>query len=320
MRRKRHVLFLLLVTLTTGTLLCWGAQQEATAPRDAVKILTIGNSFTVNACQFLPPFVEAAGKELLLFPANLGGASFERHVGFLDAHEADPDSDAARPYKDLVDPRTGGVRDFSLREALEAADWDYVTIQQVSSQSFRPETFQPAHTLIGYIRKHAPEAEILIHQTWTYHHDFEGYGKGGFTLEKMQAGLTAAYQQLADEYDLRIIPVGNAFHAARQTSFGTYRKDPEFDFGNPPDGELPDQTGSLNVGYYWRSSSGGRSLNLDYRHANEVGRYLGAAVWYEILFGEPAPSDAPVPTQLNPESAAALRQIAHEAVRAQTQS
>lgn len=316
----RQILFLALVTLVTGISLSRGAQQEATAPRDTVKILTIGNSFTVNACQFLPPFVEAAGKELLLVPANLGGASFDRHVGFLKAFEADPDGDAARPYKKLVDPKTGEVRDFSLREALAAADWDYVTIQQVSSLSFKPETFGPAHTLIAYIRKHAPDAEILIHQTWTYHHDYEGYDKAGFTLEKMHEGLTAAYQQLADEYGLRIIPVGNAFHAARQTPLGNYKRDPAFDFDNPSDGELPDETGSLNSGYYWRGSGAGRTLNLDYRHANEVGRYLGAAVWYEILFGEPAPDNAPVPSQLRPANASLLRQIAHETVRAQTRS
>lgn len=316
----RDIWFLALVTFLTGTSLSQGALQEATAPRDTVKILTIGNSFTVNACQFLPPFVDAAGKELLIFPANLGGASFERHAKFLDSGEADSENDVVRPYKDLVDPQTGTVRDFSLREALEAATWDYVTIQQVSSQSFKPETFGPAHTLIAYIKKYAPEAEILIHQTWTYHHDYEGYGKGDFTLEKMHEGLTAAYQQLADQYDLRIIPVGNAFHAARQTSLGNYKRDPNFDFDNPPLGELPDETGSLNIGYYWRGSGDVRTLNLDYRHANEVGRYLGAAVWYEILFGEPAPDHAPVPPQLSAENAALLRRIAHETVQAQTQN
>jgi hypothetical protein len=308
--------FSLLLVLLFGAVLSLAARQEATAPRESVKVLTIGNSFTANACQFLPSFAEAAGKELLLFQANLGGASFERHVGFLEAHEADSSSDAGRPYKNVVDPKTGTQRDFSLREALEAADWDYVTIQQLSSQSFRAETFGPAHRLIEYIRKHAPEAEILIHQTWTYHDDFEGYGRNGFSVEAMHEGLSAAYQQLAEEYGLRIIPAGNAFHAARQTPRWTYRKDADFDFQNPPEGELPDETGSLYVGYMWRSTASGRVFHLDYRHANDAGKYLGASVWYEMLFGEPAPANAPVPAKLTPESAADLRRIAHEVVQA----
>jgi hypothetical protein len=310
---RNRLLFIIISIVAFSSPPAWSTEQ-APEPIDGVKILTIGNSFTANTCEFLPLFVQAAGTGLLHFPAHLGGASFERHVNFLEAYEADADSEAGRPYKGQIDPVSGEKRDFSLREALEATDWDYVTIQQLSSQSFRPDTFEPAHRLIAYIREHAPKAEILIHQTWTYHDDFAGYENDGFSIEEMHTRLSAAYQQLADRYSLRIIPVGNAFHEARQTPLWTYRRDPHFDYDNPPDGELPDQTGSLHSGYMWRFSGENRRFHLDYRHASDAGKYLGAAVWYEFLFGQPPPDNAPIPAGLTAERAADLRRIASEVI------
>jgi hypothetical protein len=290
-------------------------QQEATEPRDSVRVLTIGNSFTANATEFLPGFATSAGKELMLFRADIGGASFERHWNGVLAFEADSESDKGRPYKKLRHPISGEERDFSLREALEATDWDFVTVQQVSSQSFRPETFGLGRRLIEYIRQHAPAAEILVHQTWAYHDDFAGFAAADFDADVMHLRLRAAYDGLAEEYGLRQIPSGDAFHLARRTSRWSFQRDPDFAYDNPPPGTLPDQSSSLHVGYMWRSVGGDGVFHLDYRHANAAGKYLGACVWYEMLFGEPVPAAGPLPTTLTPEAAAELRKMAQQAIR-----
>lgn len=316
MRKNLHSAILILLSGILGLSISSGTTQKATEPRDSVKILTIGNSFAGNATEYLPAFAKAAGKDLLLFKANIGGASFERHANLLEP-AGEPDTEPSTPYKNQVHPKTGETKNFSLREALESTDWDYVTIQQVSSQSFRPETFGPAHRLIAYIQKHAPDAEILIHQTWSYREDYSGYGKDGFSEKRMYEGLNDAYEGLAKEYGLRLLPVGDAFHAARQTPEWTYQKDPKFDFENPPKGVLPEQPGSLNVGYMFRGGDPSR-LHLDFKHANAAGKYLGAAVWYEMLYGEILPAKTPAPGDLKPEETNSLRQIAHQAVEART--
>ncbi|RYD33063.1 MAG: DUF4886 domain-containing protein [Verrucomicrobiaceae bacterium] len=241
------------------------------APKDHVKLLTIGNSFANDATAYLPAMAKAGGKDLMLFRANIGGCTFERHARHMKAFELDPADPQGRPYRgsiirsladDVTAPKiaTGGTevdpkakeapKNLSLREALELEKWDYVTIQQVSNSSFQFETFEPyAGELIAYIRQHAPTAEIVIHQTWAYREDCPLY-KDGFDQQKMFDGLIAAYGQLAAKYSLRMVPVGTAMQEARKLPRWTFTyPDPDFDYKEPMPGTLPLQSGSLNVGW-----------------------------------------------------------------------
>jgi hypothetical protein len=70
--------------------------------------------------------------------------------------------------------------------------------------------------LIDYIRKNAPEAEILVHETWAYRQDHALFTDGTFSQQKMYDQLKVAYGKVAARYGLRFIPSGDAFQAARQ--------------------------------------------------------------------------------------------------------
>ena len=60
----------------------------------------------------------------------------------------------------------------SLRELLQSGTWDFVTIQQYSFISNDVSTYRPyARNLHDYIRKNAPGAEVVMHQTWEYRVD-----------------------------------------------------------------------------------------------------------------------------------------------------
>ena len=288
------------------------------AERAAVKLLTIGNSFADYPIGFLPALAKAGGKEIVIGRANIGGCSLERHARNLALAEAG--NPAGRAYKSFVDPTTGKKRPVTLPEALAAAPWDIVTLQQWSRESFKPETYHPAvDQLIAAIRKYAPQAEIVIQETWSYrtdhpifHHD------DGFTQQKMYDGLRAAYHQLAAETGFRIIPTGDALHLARQTPRWVYVADKNFDFKNPPPGELPDQHTSLNAGWAWRKNKAGQvRFTLDAIHLSDAGRYLGASVWYQVLFNTDTVPDGFIPKSLTPGDAAGLRQFAIDAVKAE---
>lgn len=286
--------------------------------RDALKVLTIGNSFADNATEFLPAIAKAGGKTLVLAKANLGGCSLERHASLLAKAEAkDPEGTA---YDTFVDPNTNKKRKVSLPEALEATKWDVVTIQQWSQQSYKAETFHPhVDQLIAAIRKHAPQAEIVIHETWAYREDHPFFFKDdGFTPQKMYTLLAANYRQLAADTGFRIMPVGDAFNLARQTDRWAYLPDPGFDLKSPPEGKLPDQTKSLNVGWTWAKDKEGKTkFTLDAIHANANGRYLGAVVWYETLFNTSKAPENYAPKGVAPEDAAQLRELATAAVSAE---
>ena len=330
------------------------------APKDHIKLLTIGNSFANDATAYLPAMAKAAGKDLLLFRANLGGCSFERHARHMKAYELNPADPEGSPYKgtfirsltdDVTPPgiATGGTevnknskqvpKQFSLRQALEAEKWDYVTIQQLSNNSYKFETFEPfAGDIVAYVRKYAPTAEIVIHQTWAYREDCPLY-KDGFDQQKMFDGLVDAYNQLAQKYSLRVVPVGAAMQEARKLPRWTFKfPDPNFNYKEPLPGTKPEQVGSLNVGWTVKKTmveekipvpatgteSGGvltkpaakkvekLVASLDFKHCNADGRYLGASVFYGFLFGEKVAANTYVPQGMKPEDAAVLRGIADQ--------
>lgn len=262
------------------------AQPAAAAPtpRQELKLLTVGNSFTDNPTHLLPEFAKAGGKKLTLLKCNLGGHSLDQHVGYLQAYEANPEDPKGSPYFKKVDPdtgeKTGGI---SLKKALLSKPWDIVTIQQVSRKSYKPETYEPyAGILVSYIKQNAPQAEIVVQETWAYGDDaLVGYAKGseaGLTQQKMYDGLKAAYAKLAKDYGFRLMPVGDAFQTARAQGLVV---------------NLPE-----NI------------------HANLNGEYVGAAIWYEMLFNDNVENVEFVPKDMDPELAKTLRKIAHETIKA----
>ena len=62
------------------------------------------------------------------------------------------------------------------------------------------------------------------------------------------------------------------------------------------------------MGYTWGQDKDGRwRLDYDGHHANPDGQYLGAAVWFEFLFGKSVMDNKFVPPELAPGDAAVLR-------------
>lgn len=306
-RRRLVVVFCALLSAIPGV-----------AERDAVRLLTIGNSFADDATAFLPAMAKAAGKQLVVVRANLGGASLERHARHLAAFNRSPDDPEARPYKNLVNPLTGERLDRGLPEALALCPWDFVTVQQVSQLSFLPETYHPyVDQLMAAVRAAAPQAEILVHETWAYREDHPLFAEpGGITPQSMDEGLRAAYRQLAHQTGCRLIPVGDAWRAARETARWRFTPAKTFDATQAKPGLLPDQSASLNVGWHWakRAGDGKLELLLDAKHANTAGRYLAAAVFYLVLFDADQVPAAYVPDGLSAADAAGLRAIAVQVV------
>jgi len=275
-----------------------------------VRLLTIGNSFSANATHYLKDLSKAGGHTLVHNSLVIGGSSFQVHA---DKTKAEGKARLYTNGKDLV-------------ANLTADRWDYVTIQQASIKSHDFGTYQPhAGFLRDLITKHAPQAKLLIHQTWAYRVDDPRFAvkapKPGEprTQEEMYRGLTAAYNRLATDFGAKIIPVGDAFFRADTDAKWSFKPDPKpFDPKTAKQPELPVQTHSLHVGWRWAKSKDGKkiTLGMDGHHANMAGEYLGACVWYEVLFGESPVGLAFIPKGLDAEFARFLQETAHEAVQA----
>lgn len=317
-RSLSHSLLLAMVPLLLASRLC--AADESKPEDQAVKVLTVGNSFADDACALLPALAKAGGKDLVLVRANLGGHSLAQHVGYLQAYEANADDPKGSPYAAPAYLATPDRKKTNLKAILASKPWNFVTIQQVSNTSFKEESYEPfAGILIDYIRKNAPTAEILIQQTWAYREDHEMFKDGKLNQQTMYEGLKAAYDKLSQRYGLRIIPSGDAYQAARKLPRWTFTfPDPKFDYANPAPGALPEQKESLNIGWNWGKDKETKQpkLTLDAKHSNLYGRFLISCVWYEVIFNDSVLTNPFVPEGMSPEDAALLRQAAHEVVAA----
>lgn len=297
-----------------AALVCGSSLAFVAAPAEAktLRLLTVGNSFSHNATHYLGDLAKAGGDELVLHEDNVGGASMELHWGKVEAAEKNP-GDKAGQY-------TGG---HTLKDDLEGGHWDFVTIQQASVKSHNLATYEPfAKELAGFIHQHAPGATLLLHETWEYRLDDPRFSAKApaadepKSQDEMYQGLAQAYAATAKELGVRLLPVGDAFHAAnRDPQWGYHAPKQAFDSKKAKSGELPDQTHSLNVGWNWKKQPDGTmKLGMDGHHASMAGEYLGACVWYEVLFGKSVEENSFVPAGLDPAYAKFLRHTAHEAV------
>jgi hypothetical protein len=286
--------------------------DEAKAPKKTVRLLTVGNSFSHNAVHYLGNLAEAADNKLILREAIIGGSTMQQHWDKAQLHEKDPESKEGL-YS------TG----HSLDEELKMEPWDFVTIQQASIKSHDVSTYRPyAAELRDYIKKYAPHAELLLHETWEYRNDDPRFSikspKPGepATQDAMYEGLSSAYSTIAAELGVRRIPTGDAFHHVNHDPNWEYHKDTQFEPKSAKFPALPDQTHSLNMGWQWKKDKNGKeALGMDGHHANTAGEYLGACCFYEVIFGESVVGNSFVPNGLSEADAKYLQQAAHDAVQ-----
>lgn len=304
----RQSLFVMILLLCCGC-----AWAQSAQPKKTVKLLTVGNSFSGNATHYLADIAAAAGDKLVLVRADLPGCPMERHWKAVEAAEADSKAEAGRPYSVSLDG--GKTENYSLEEILVSEKWDYVTIQQASLITPDVNTYRPyAANLRDYIKKYAPQAEVLVHETWAYRVDEPGFGTNGKSQEKMYTGLRDAYRTIAKELGLRIMPVGDAFEIADTDPSWCY-KPVTFDKASMVYPNLPDQTHSMNVGWHWLTDKNGvHTLVMDGHHASDLGCYLAGCVWFESMFKESVENNKFVPKDISDADAKYLREVAHKLV------
>lgn len=236
-------LLVLIVFLTSGPVL-------SAAQKDTLRILAIGNSFSVNAVeQNLHSIAEAQGKCAIIGNLYIGGCSLERHWN--NAKDDAP----AYSYRKI---NCYGVRTvepgMSISRALKDEKWDVVTFQQASHFSGLLDTYEPfLSDLYAYVRAGvSPETVFYWHQTWAYaadsgHKAFPNYDRD---QNKMYSMIMAASSKACRDHGLGIIPCGTAIQNGRGTAIG--------DSFNVPDGF----------------------------HLNELGCYVAACTWFRVLFEE----------------------------------
>jgi hypothetical protein len=268
-----------------------------------LKVLMIGNSFSVCVGDNLHQIVRTNTKHHLeLTSAFIGGCTLSRHASNLKKSEADINF---KPYRcslwNSSQRRNKILGNLSINELLKNNNYDIITIQQGSTQSFDYKTYQPyADELISYIRKYQKKAEIVIQQTWAYNKNSSRIlphpkARYKFDSDSMYEQLKIAYDTLAKKYNLRVIPTGDAVQLYRKYITNTYKT---LDL-LPKEPHIVDVVGNRHG---------------DYIHLNQSGRYLQACLWFGFLFNEDIEKITYVPKNIDSNQGKILRQCALNAL------
>lgn len=99
-----------------------------------MKILSIGNSFSEDAQRYLHGVATINNKELACANLYIGGCSLKRHYINLADNET--------AYNFQFNGEDTNLK-ISIETAVKSNDWDYITIQQASRESFNFGSYIP---------------------------------------------------------------------------------------------------------------------------------------------------------------------------------
>ena len=150
------------------------------------KILSISNSFGVDATRYLYQIARAGGERLKVVTLYIGGCSLQLHYENVQSD--------AKAYDLYVNGANSGFK-VSIDEALTSNDWDVIALQQSSPKSGDEQSYYPyIEKLSEHARKLAPNAKIYVHQTWAYPENSEMFNMTPFkTREEMNVAVKSAY-------------------------------------------------------------------------------------------------------------------------------
>lgn len=167
-----------------------------------MRVLSISNSFGVDATRYLHQIARAAGEKLDVCTLYIGGCPLELHYRNMLGDK--------QVYDLYFNGFNTGFK-TSISEALLNGRWDVISFQQASHFSPKPDSYTPyAEELYDYIKTCQPKAKVLIHQTWAYEDGSLKLANMGYETGKaMFADIEKAYQLCVDTIGADgIIPCG----------------------------------------------------------------------------------------------------------------
>lgn len=194
-------------------------EKQDWASDGALKILTIGNSFSDDSMEYVYQIAENLGvEEIVLGNLYIGGCSLSTHLS-----NAKNDS-AAYTYRLNKDGTWNSTSGYKISTAVASDDWDFISFQQVSGSSGDADTYDDLASLIKIVEPQNPSARLVWHMTWAYegdseHGDFEKYENDQMTM--YNAIVDAVKTKILTNSDIEIvIPAGTAIQNARTSYIG----------------------------------------------------------------------------------------------------
>ena len=289
-----------------------GCASPSGGDEDRLKVLMIGNSFSICALKYLPDVALDRGRKLDLASLYIGGCSLERHWQNVEAAATNRQFGPYAYNRTVEGKPLEGVHRRNIQEVLEGERWDVVTVQQASHCSWRPDSYAPfGDRLVEYIRSHAPQARVVVQETWSYTPWDKRLKSWKIDQDEMYSRLHDAYAAFAARHGLEVIPMGAAVQAWRKRLPVKYT---ENSFG----GDVVGGGRQDPRDHFKRQADNSWSPNCDVFHLNPRGQYLQALVWAAFLFGPDSLDGLGFsPPVVSESDARLMREIAAAAVAGQ---
>ncbi len=232
--------------------------EHAANPKASIKVLAIGNSFSMDAMNnHLYQVLESAGyEEIVLGNMYIGGCDLDTHWSNMsndssayDFYKTSTANNGAWTTKNL----------YKLSTAIAEEEWDYITIQQASPKSGLTNSMGNLDNILNWIddNKVNPNAKILWHMTWAYDEVNQNSGYANYNNDQMEM-----YTSILENVNSKVLT-----HSLI-------------------DGVIPAGTSIQNM----RTSSLVAPAALcegdGYHLSANVGDYIAALTWYAYLSGE----------------------------------
>lgn len=220
---------------------------------NSLKILCIGNSFTEDATNRLPKIIETCSlSNICIGHLIAGGASLKQYY---DSYMNNSAIGIYQVTDDQLKWRTVS-KNFTMKQALQYADWDIITFQQVSYEAGRFQTYQPyLSNLIDIAKNECVNSKpIFVWQMpWSFASGCkdEIFGRYKYNQLRMYNNITAATKVMMSQSDIDIVvPIGTAIQNLRNTNLN-----------NPP-----------------------LDITRDFRHIDQgIGRYTASCTLFQKL-------------------------------------
>ncbi len=288
------------------------ADVKCAAPKKPLKVLMIGNSFSICVLRYMPQIAADLKLPLDLCSMYIGGCTLKRHHTNIENPEENPYlvtwnyvscAEDNVPFLSVLKKKEDKKKSWygNIPAMLAADKWDIVTLQQGSHQSWKAESYEPYGTeLVALIKKLAPQAKIYVQQTWSYTPWDGRLKKWGIDQNQMFDKLEAAYSEFATRHNLDQIYMGKAVQRYRKELPVVYTENSNAD----------DVVGANE----FVQKDGVWKIKGDPFHLNKKGEYLQALVWTARLFNVDVTKSTFLPKCLKdqPERAVLMRKIAGE--------
>lgn len=183
-----------------------------------LKVLLIGNSFSVDATQYLYDIAQSAGIDIVV------GCAYDSGQDLQGAWEKIQSGTGVTAYNKWT-KETGytSTPNALVSNIILDEEWDIITYQQVSGKSFDYSTFQPYLTeMHNYIKGKVTNSNCKygFQMTWAYANNYSGLTNSGLTQLEMFDGIADAFQRAMQDMDFDVLlPTGTAIQNARTSTY-----------------------------------------------------------------------------------------------------